>query len=62
MAYTYRCADFPGMEKCPASFTAGTESELWKHIELHARDAHQEDPGQWSKEDRKGIKDAIRSA
>ena len=62
MAYTYRCADFPGMEKCPGSFTAETETELWKHIELHAIDAHQENPDQWSEEDRKGVKNAIRSA
>ena len=60
MPYAYRCADFPGMEKCPGSFTAETEAELMKHIELHAREAHQENPDQWSKEDRQGVKDAIR--
>lgn len=61
MAYAYRCADFPGMEKCPGSFTAETETELWKHIELHARDAHQENPAQWSAQDRKGVEEAIRA-
>jgi len=49
------------MEACPGKFTAETESELWKHIELHAREAHQEDPGKWSADDRKGVKGIIRS-
>ncbi|WP_234894205.1 hypothetical protein [Sinorhizobium fredii] len=26
------------MEACPASFTAETEAEVWKHIELHGGD------------------------
>ncbi|WP_370039966.1 DUF1059 domain-containing protein [Sinorhizobium fredii] len=38
MAYSYRCKDYPGMEACPASFTAETEAEVWKHIELHGGD------------------------
>lgn len=42
MAYSYRCKDYPGMDACPGSFTA--ETELWKHIELHAAIAHQENP------------------
>jgi predicted small metal-binding protein len=50
------------MEACPGAFTAETEAELWNHIELHAREAHQENPGQWSDEDRKGVKAAIRPA
>jgi predicted small metal-binding protein len=62
MAYSYRCADFPGMEKCPGSFTSEKEAELWKHIELHAREAHGEDPSKWSADDRKGVRDAIRQA
>jgi predicted small metal-binding protein len=62
MAYTYRCADFPGMEACPGAFTAATEAELWNHIELHAREAHQENPSQWSDDDRQGVKAAIRPA
>jgi len=49
------------MEACPGKFTAETESELWKHIELHAREAHQEDPAKWSADDRKGVKGIIRS-
>ena len=61
MAYSYSCKDFPGMEACPGSFTAGTESELWKHIELHAKEAHQENPNEWSEDDRRGVKGAIRS-
>ncbi|KRD49031.1 DUF1059 domain-containing protein [Ensifer sp. ENS10] len=55
MPYTYRCKDFPGMEACPGSFTAETEAELWKHIELHGATAHGEKPEQWSKEDREQV-------
>lgn len=61
MAYSYSCRNFPGMETCVGSFTAETESELWKHIELHAREAHQEDPAKWSPDDRKGMKGIIRT-
>ena len=52
MAYSYHCKDYPGMESCTGSFTSETEAELWKHIELHAADAHQENPEKWSSEDR----------
>jgi predicted small metal-binding protein len=55
MAFTYRCADFPGMESCPGSFTADTKEEVLKHVELHATEAHQEDPAKWSAEDRQGV-------
>ena len=60
-AYSYACKDYPGMENCPGSFTAQTEPELWKHIELHAGEAHQEDPSQWSVDDRKMLKGLIRA-
>ena len=60
MANTYRCGDYPGMETCPGSFTAETEAELWKHIELHAAEAHKEDPSAWSSDDRQQIKQIIR--
>jgi hypothetical protein len=49
------------MEACPGSFTAETEAELWKHIELHATTAHQENPDQWSPDDRQAVKDLIRA-
>jgi predicted small metal-binding protein len=49
------------METCPASFTAKAEEELWKHIEVHAATAHQEDPRQWSPEERQQMKKLIRS-
>ncbi|RWM77188.1 MAG: DUF1059 domain-containing protein [Mesorhizobium sp.] len=62
MAYSYRCSDFPGMEACPASFTAETETELWKHIEVHAAVAHQENPERWSAEDRQQMKKVITSS
>jgi hypothetical protein len=61
MAYSYQCREYLGMEGCPASFTAETEEKLWKHIELHGASAHQDDPAQWSPEDRRLIKEVIRS-
>jgi hypothetical protein len=48
------------MEACPASFTAETEAELWKHIEMHATTAHQENPAQWSSEDREQMEKLVR--
>lgn len=48
------------MEVCPASFTAETEAELWKHIELHGANPHGEDSEKWSSEDRQQIKTLIR--
>jgi uncharacterized protein DUF1059 len=57
--YLYACKDYPGMEACPGSFTAETETELWKHIELHAAAAHQENPEQWSPEERRKMKKLI---
>jgi predicted small metal-binding protein len=62
MAYSYSCKDFPGMEACIGSFTAETEAELWKHIEMHAREAHKEDPAQWSADDRQTMKRVIQTA
>lgn len=61
MAYVYSCKDFPGMESCRGSFTAETEPELWKHIELHAVEAHLEDPAKWSAADRQAVKGIIRT-
>ena len=62
MAYSYRCADYPGMESCLGSFTAETEAELWKHIEQHAEIAHGEDPEKWSADDRQTLKTLIRKS
>ncbi len=59
MARSYKCGDYPGMEACPASFTAETEAELWKHIELHAATAHKENPKQWSGQERQQMKKLI---
>ena len=58
--YSYACKDYPGMEACPGSFTAETEVELWKHIELHAKAAHEENSEQWQAEERQKIKRLIR--
>jgi predicted small metal-binding protein len=49
------------METCPGSFTAATEAELWKHIELHARLAHDENPDAWSPDDKAQVKAAVRA-
>ena len=60
MAYTYACRECPGMETCPGVFTAATEEELWQHLELHAIEAHQENPAQWTPEERQQIQDLLR--
>jgi hypothetical protein len=49
------------MEACPASFAAETDAELWKHIEVHAATAHQEDPGKWSPEELRQMRKLIRT-
>jgi predicted small metal-binding protein len=59
MPYTYRCRDYPGMEACPASFTAESASEVMKHVELHAEVAHREDPKQWSQDDKDQLQKLI---
>jgi len=59
-AYSYTCADFPGMETCPGAFTAATREELVDHIEAHAWTAHGEEPAKWSEEDRAGVAALIR--
>jgi len=50
--YSYACSDYPEMDSCPSQFTSETKEELWKHIELHAVQAHGEDPSSWTSEDR----------
>ena len=61
-SHSYACKDYPGMEACPAQFTAETEGELWKMIELHATVAHAEDPAEWSGEDKAFLRKLIKSA
>lgn len=60
MTFSYTCADYPGMETCAGRFAAGSESELWRHIELHAVAAHGEDPGAWSEDDRSQVASLVR--
>lgn len=50
-AYSYACAEFPGMEECPGKVQAATETELWELIKIHAQIAHGEDVSAWSDED-----------
>jgi predicted small metal-binding protein len=58
--YSYACADFPGMEACPAHFTTETEDQLWNVINLHAKEAHGEDPSEWPAEDIATVKNTIK--
>ncbi len=62
MAFTYACSDYPGMAPCPGRFTAETEDEIWEHIELHALVVHEEDPTEWSDDDRSTIQALITNA
>ncbi len=41
-------------------FVAESEQEVFKHCELHAREAHGEDPAQWSEEELQTVKNLIR--
>lgn len=59
--YSYACKDYPGMEACPGRFSAQTEDEVWKHMELHASIAHQEDPTAWTVEDKAQLKTLIKT-
>jgi len=61
-AFTYACADYPGMEDCPGRVTAATEAEVWKLMETHAVEAHGEDPAAWSDEDRAYLGKLIKPA
>lgn len=60
MIFVYACRDYPGMETCPGRFCAATEDEMWKHIELHAAVAHNEDPSAWPPEERTFLKTLIK--
>ncbi|NIR37690.1 MAG: DUF1059 domain-containing protein [Actinobacteria bacterium] len=60
MTFSYACADYPGMETCVGRFEAGSESELWQHIESHAVVAHGEDPSEWSEDDRSQVAALVR--
>jgi predicted small metal-binding protein len=49
------------MEACPFHVNTQSEEELWQQMELHARLAHGEDPGQWTDDDRKHLKTLIKN-
>ncbi len=61
-AYSYACADCEGMEDCPGKVVAGTEEEVWRLMELHARIAHGEDASEWDDETRAYLKTLIKTA
>lgn len=60
MAHAYRCSEFPGMAACPGYFVASTHDEVLKLSELHGRIAHDENPDEWSPDDRQQVIDLIR--
>ena len=60
--YSYACADFEGMETCPAKIAVETEEELWKLVELHALIAHDEDAKEWDAETRAYLKTLIKTS
>lgn len=60
-AFSYACRDYPGMDSCPGHFTAASEDELWKIVELHASVAHGEDPEAWSDEERRYLGTLIKA-
>jgi hypothetical protein len=49
------------MEQCPGFFSAETEGEIWKLLEVHASVAHGENPSAWTGEDRAFLKTLIRT-
>ena len=60
MQYTYACAEFPGAEDCPGKFTAPTQEELWKLLEVHGREAHgMANLDDWSDDDRRQVQELI---
>ena len=54
--YSFACADFPGMEACPAHFHTESKDELYEIAKRHAMIAHGENPDDWSEEDRKLVR------
>ncbi|MGI9357150.1 MAG: DUF1059 domain-containing protein [Rhizobiaceae bacterium] len=59
-AYSYSCRDCEGMEACPASIVAETQTELWEMIGHHARIAHGEDAKDWDQETKDYLESLIR--
>lgn len=59
MPYIYRCREYPGMEDCPGEFVADSKQELQQHIELHAAEAHGENPAVWSAEEREIVQGLV---
>ena len=58
--YSFACADFPGMESCPAHFHVESKDELFEITKHHAKIAHGENPDEWSAEDLQMVKDLMR--
>ncbi len=59
-AYSYACRECEGMETCPASIVSESRDELWRHMELHALLAHQEDAEKWDVQTRTYLDTLIR--
>lgn len=58
--FAYACAEFPGMEACPAHFHTETRKELDEIVRQHAILAHGENPDDWSQEDRDTLASLVR--
>ncbi|MCP3970930.1 MAG: DUF1059 domain-containing protein [Rhodobacteraceae bacterium] len=58
--YSYACAEFPGMESCPAHFHTETREELFELTKQHAIIAHGESPDDWAAEDLQMVKDLFK--
>jgi predicted small metal-binding protein len=43
--YSIQCRNLGG--DCPAVFTTATKEELFKHVELHAKEVHPEADVKW---------------
>jgi len=61
-SYTYACKDYPGMDSCPGTFESQAQDELWKHFELHAAAAPQEDPSSWPPDEITTVKALIKKS
>jgi predicted small metal-binding protein len=58
--FSYACADYPGMESCPAHFHVETKEELMDIMVGHAIAAHGESPDDWTEEERAKLKAMIK--
>ncbi len=58
--FSYACADYPGMESCPAHFHVESKEELMDIMVRHAIVAHGESPDDWTEEERAKLSTLIK--